>query len=82
MLLKEERKGERPKSESISYGLSVSTRSGEVGPEKCKICKKNHGGVYWDERSDLASGWLQEKRGTKRKCTETESATAAMVYLF
>ena len=88
MLLEEERKGERPKSESISYGLGVSTR-GEMRPggiesEKCKTCKKNHGGVCWDERPDLAPGWLQEKRATKRKRTEstTESATAAMAYSF
>ena len=43
MLLKEERKGERSKSESILYELSVSTRnemrSGGIS-EKCKICKK------------------------------------------
>ena len=49
MLLEEERKGERSKSESISYELSVSTR-GEIRPngvsEKYKICKKYHEGVY------------------------------------
>ena len=44
----------------MSYGLSISTR-GEIRPdgiksEKCKICKKNHGGVYWDERPDLTPG--------------------------
>ena len=43
MLLEEERKDERSKSESISYKLNISTRDkmrpGEIS-KKCKICKK------------------------------------------
>ena len=34
MLLEEERKGERSKSEGISYGLGVSTGSDGIGSEK------------------------------------------------
>ena len=58
MLLKEERKDERSKSESISYELSVSTRgemrSNEIS-EKYKICKKYYNDIYWDKRLDLIS---------------------------
>ena len=59
MLLEEEQKDERFKSESISYELSVSTRdkirSIEVS-KKCKICKKYYENIYWDKRLDLISG--------------------------
>ena len=58
MLLKEERKDERSKSESISYELSVSTRgemrSNEIS-EKYKIYKKYYNDIYWDKRLDLIS---------------------------
>ena len=50
MLLEEERKGEKSKSESISYKLSVSTkdkiRPSEIKSKKYKICKKNHRDIY------------------------------------
>ena len=58
-MLEEERKGERFKSESILYKLSVSIRgkirSNEIF-KKYKICKKNYRDIYWDKRLDLISG--------------------------
>ena len=62
MLLKEERKDERFKSESISYKLSISIRDkiehNSIESRKCKIYKKNYKNIYWNERLDLISGWL------------------------
>ena len=82
MLLEEERKGERPKSESMPYGIAAGAVRSERTP--CKTCKGYHRGACWDERPELAPEWLQVKRGTKRKHTEsaTESATAALAYSF
>lgn len=60
------------------------TGSGRTSLAQCKTCKKVYRGVCWDERPDLAPEWLQERRGTKRKCTEltTESVTAVFAYSF
>ena len=62
MLLKEERKGERPKSESMLYGYGVRLAARIVGSGSgritCKTCKKDHRDVCWDKRLDLASEWL------------------------
>ena len=60
--------------------MAIVARNGSGGRPPCKTCGKNHGGVCWDERPDLAPEWLQEKRGTKRKCTE--SSTAAVAFSF
>ena len=86
MLLEEERKGERPKSESMPYGYGVglAARTVRSGSERitCKTCKKDHRGVCWDERPELVSEWLQERRGTKRKYMELTEATVAAAYSF
>ena len=77
MLLEVERQGEKPKDpEEIVPAYSMAA----VGRPSCKTCGKNHGGVCWDECPDLAPEWLQGKRGTKRK--RTESAEAALAYTF
>ena len=80
MLLEEERKGEKPKEQEVGYMMAAVARNGSGGRPPCKTCGKNHGGVCWDERPDLVPEWLQEKRGTKRKCTE--SSTAAVAFSF
>ena len=88
MLLEEERKGERPKSESIPYGYGVgmaavskTVRAGS-GKTPCKTCGKMHGPVCWDEDPESAPEWLQVKRGTKRKCTEQATAAASVAFSF
>ena len=77
MLLEEERKGEKLKDlEEIVPAYSLAA----VGRPSCKTCGKNYSGVCWDERPDLVPEWLQEKRGNKRK--RTESAEVALAYTF
>ena len=51
MLLEEERKGERPKSKSLPYGIAARTI--KSGRTLYKTYKKDYRGVYWDKRPDL-----------------------------
>ena len=76
MLLEEERKGEKPKKQLQAIGLAASVVQ---RPPQCGTCGKNHRGVCWDERPDLAPEWLKERRGTKRKRPDLSAMAAVSV---
>lgn len=70
MLLKKERKGERPKFPKEEEVRALTTMT-VWNRKTCKTCGQMHGPVCYTERPDLAPEWYQGMtRGTKRKRTE------------